>query len=554
MTTIFISQFYNAIKFYKNIKEYKFKLVITDKVSIREYLKSHKIRCILLTDYIKQKEHNTIFNKQLLDLDKKKKKKKDQKNYLNFYNTFRHLGNRDYAGAKINEICFNRVIKKFKVKKILFIGEIKGSIFKRNFYTSFIKNNYKNKKIIIDFQDNYHVQSKKILNMIKKLFNPNIKIFYLQSFYKVKLIITKLNFLKSKKDNILIFEPLFDLIYFPYKVNKTFVCKNFNFDNTETSEEIFFKEKKFPKLKNIKYLENYLHNLINQNNEYFAKKMNYVKNIIIKNNIKRIFIGCDPEPILANILKKISTLKVKICGLQHGGGYLIQNHDEEHIDSDYNFSDKFLSYGLSKKVSKKIKKKIINIGSFKSIYYDKLISRDDKKIKDNNILFIPNEISTGLSPIIGMLPNERFLIQKEICNHLSLFNKNIFLKLLDNHDWFPLINFISKKYKNFKIDYTTVNQCIKRYKPRIIILDYLGTTLYESLYSNANIILFLDKNNMPKEDVLKILKKRVFLIKDINEFKKTFSKIEKSAIKNDNNFLKEFFKLRQNISINFINK
>ena len=64
-------------------------------------------------------------------------------------------------------------------------------------------------------------------------------------------------------------------------------------------------------MKNIKYLENYLHNLINQNNEYFAKKMNYVKNIIIKNNIKRIFIGCDPEPILANILKKISKLKVK---------------------------------------------------------------------------------------------------------------------------------------------------------------------------------------------------------------------------------------------------
>ena len=71
-------------------------------------------------------------------------------------------------------------------------------------------------------------------------------------------------------------------------------------------EETFFKKKIF-KLKNIKYLENYLYNLIEQNNEYFKKNELY-KNIIIK-NIKEFFIGCDPEPILANILKKISKLK-----------------------------------------------------------------------------------------------------------------------------------------------------------------------------------------------------------------------------------------------------
>lgn len=552
MTCIFISSYSIAKIFYKNRFSYNYKLVITDKISVRELFQSYKIKCILLSSQIKQKEHNNIFKKSyndfhnlLIKLDKKSKKINKQSYNLSFYNTFRHLGNKDYAGAKIIEICLNRIIKKYKIKKIIFFGEIEGSIFKKNFFINIIINKSKNKNVIIESLNHKFLKDNQFLKTTKKFFQlTHIKIYFLKFLYLVKIVVTKLNILKSRENNILLVEPLFDLIYFPYRINKTFICNNLYFNNTETSKDIILKKKNLSKFTDSNTLESYLHDLINQNNEYFEKKMNYMKNIVIKKDIKKIFIGCDPEPILANILKQLKKLKVKIYGLQHGGGYLIQDYDLEHLDSDYNFCDKFLSYGSSKKISKKIKKRIINTGSFKTTYYENLFSNDDKKIKDNNILFIPNEIATALNPTVGMLPDERFLIQKKICKHLSLLNKNIFLKVLDNHDWFPLINYLSGRNKNFKFDFTTVNQCIKRYKPKIIILDYIGTTLYESLYSNANIILFLDKNNMPKSDVLKILKKRVFFVKNFNEFKKKFSEIEKSSIKNDNTFLNEFFRLK----------
>ncbi len=282
-----------------------------------------------------------------------------------------------------------------------------------------------------------------------------------------------------------------------------------------------------------------------QNKNYLIEKILYVKKIIKKNKVKKIFLGCDPNPILSNIIKHVSKLKVKIIGFQHGGAHLIQNYDQEHNDSDYNFCDYFLSYGSSNIIEKKISKKILNIGSFKSNYYDQSINLKNKKLEENNILFIPNEVSPISTPSAEIIQDQRFELQKEICRCLSLSKKEIYIKALKSYDYFPVINHIKNNFKNFKIKYSTIHQSIKKTRPKIIILDYLGTTLYEALYSNAKIILFLDKYNMPKKDVLKKLKKRVFVVKNIKEFKSAFSSSDNNNLKNDNTFLNNFFRLKQ---------
>ena len=50
---------------------------------------------------------------------------------------------------------------------------------------------------------------------------------------------------------------------------------------------------------------------------------------------------------------------------------------------------------------------------------------------------------------------------------------------------------------------------------------------------------------MPKKDVLKKLKKRVFVVKNIKEFKSAFSSSDNNNLKNDNTFLNNFFRLKQ---------
>ena len=49
---------------------------------------------------------------------------------------------------------------------------------------------------------------------------------------------------------------------------------------------------------------------------------------------------------------------------------------------------------------------------------------------------------------------------------------------------------------------------------------------------------------MPKKDVLKKLKKRVFVVKNIKEFKSAFSSPDNINVKTDNTFLDNFFRLK----------
>ena len=86
------------------------------------------------------------------------------------------------------------------------------------------------------------------------------------------------------------------------------------------------------------------------------KKIIEIRKIIKKHKVKKIFLGCDPNPTLSNILKSVSNLDIKIMGCQHGGGYIVQNYDKEHIDSDYNFCDYFISYATVNNSIIKLKK------------------------------------------------------------------------------------------------------------------------------------------------------------------------------------------------------
>tara|TARA_B100000963_G_C22540650_1_gene632017 strand:- start:97 stop:1248 length:1152 start_codon:yes stop_codon:yes gene_type:complete len=366
------------------------------------------------------------------------------------------------------------------------------------------------------------------------LLNLFSKRYYLQLSYFLKKKITEFYPIKSNIKNILIFEPLFDLFYSPYKVSNTLFHKELKFNN---SENFVIKKKE------NEYLKSYLINLLNQNTAYLSKSVNKIKEIIKKYKIKRILIGCDPNPILSNILNNLSNSKIEVIGCQHGGGYITQNYDREHIDSDYNFCDYFLSYGYSKQVENKIKKKIVDLGSFKSKFFNQLDLDKHNKVSESDILFIPNEITPIISPTTEIIQNKRYELQKKICKNLNEIESKVTVKALNNLDYFPIIKFIQKNYNYFNIEYCTIGQAIKKVKPKLIILDYLGSTLFEPLYSQTNVILFLDKYNMPKKDFLNQLNKNVIIINDIKKLKKILKSYKSFKIPNYKKIIDVYYNL-----------
>ena len=132
-------------------------------------------------------------------------------------------------------------------------------------------------------------------------------------------------------------------------------------------------------------------------------------------------------------------------------------------------------------------------------------------------------------------------------------NKNKFKKIiklpqkLENK--YPII-LEAKNLKNFNLNFQKSYISISKYRPKIIILDFLSTTLYECLLSSSEIILFIDNYNLPPKDVLKLLKKRVHIVKNILEFELIYQEVLENKIsKNkDKSFLKYFYLLKKNKS------
>jgi len=100
------------------------------------------------------------------------------------------------------------------------------------------------------------------------------------------------------------------------------------------------------------------------------------------------------------------------------------------------------------------------------------------------------------------------------------------------------------------INSNTVTTAMKKIKPRIIICDHFSTPAYGLANSDSEIILILDKINYPKEDVLRVLKKRFFIIHSPKEIYSIIKKIYfKKIEKKNNDFYRFFYKKKLDYKI-----
>ena len=131
---------------------------------------------------------------------------------------------------------------------------------------------------------------------------------------------------------------------------------------------------------------------------------------------------------------------------------------------------------------------------------------------------------------------------QKLCH--KLFIKNFFLNhvhLESNPIYLELQN-----YKSIKVNHDNIIKAFQKIKPKIIIFDYISTPLYELVNSDSEIILFLDKYNYPKKDVLKSLNKRFFLVNSIKQMNTCLNLILKQKIskKVNNEFYQKYYKAK----------
>ena len=542
---------------------------ITDKIIIFNLLKKNNIYSICLDSEINDSERKKIFLKNYNYFDKKLKKF-GEKNYFNYkknkinsiYNTYKGNAPRHYVGITLLFTALKRIIVKKKIKKIFYLNDLKNDIFNNNFYeevfTLFCKKNnilFKKSKSVHQYKVNYYknffIFLLKLFFILKELNKKQVSNFFKKYFFNI--------FINKSSQNIAIIGPAFDLNY----MDRNFL--SFFYYDIELSYRNFLK--KYPQKKNINISENnnlkniedifllYLKEQNLQMKDYFKEIISATYNSIKQKKVKKVLWGLSPSPFIRNVIMYLKKNFI-VLGIQHGGKYFILEDDIIHKDLDYTFCHKFYSYGLNKSFNKKKfapNTEIINSGCFKEKYNTKKLSEVNKKNISNNVLFVPTSLNVLAHPTIESGQTTRFNLQKKICRSLDKLTKvkkfvkvipqTFFKKLNINYHHLETnpIYLELENYRSIKIDQNNLITAFQKIKPKIIITDYISTPVYELASSEAEIILFLDKYNYPKKDVIRSLRKRFFLVNNINQMNYFLNLILKKKISKSNN--KEFYEV-----------
>jgi hypothetical protein len=554
----------NCISLYKkNI------FFITDKIAIFELFKSKNVRVICLDNQISNKKRKEIFlyNYQYID---KKIKNFGRRNYFIFdkiklnsiHNTNKSEIPRCYVGIKYLFYSLNIVLKKNKINEIVFFKDLNNNFLCKNFYTEALKLFCNKNDIIFNVKEfNYSYKYDLLISFSKKLLKILLR--FRDSPFKKLFILLKKNFFnifskQNKQERIVSIGPLFDLGHLKNNFfdNKLNILLKFFLKKQKKNGPIIIPEKNFKNLDDL--LLYYLQKKDEINNEFYKSLISATHKYLRLKKIQKIYWGISPDPLIRNLIEYLKKKNYTINGLQHGGKYFVNNDDLYHKDSDYLLCNRYHSYGYTKSFNKnKFAKniKILKTGCLKSFQYETLF-KNIKKLNDDTLLYVPISLSTFSIPVIETSPNSRFTLQKKICNKLNevkslkknvkVISQSYYRNIILNYEQLETnpIYLELNKFKSLNVDSSQLLTAYKTLKPKIIIMDSLSTPLYELSSSNSEIIIFLDKYNQPKKDVLSVLKKRFFIAKDTDEMMQ-FINLILSGKKNKNKnklFHNKFYK------------
>ncbi|MGE0268307.1 MAG: hypothetical protein AB7S78_07615 [Candidatus Omnitrophota bacterium] len=241
-------------------------------------------------------------------------------------------------------------------------------------------------------------------------------------------------------------------------------------------------------------------------------------------------------------MEYLRSRKIKVIGAQHGSVPGSQRKIWQ-IGTDFSKCDDYISYGFTNDNLKKLYSGYDFHVNVHPIGMKSPIKRKDRRM-DIDILFpITNSVDIFNGGMTRVFPHELNNRQIKILKFLNeLKDKNIYIKPFNNTKF---MNFsmqpILKNMKNLKIEKNcTFTEFLNKYNPKVIVIEYPSTPLYEALFTDADIFMLNDEINPYGNEALELLKKRVNYFEDVNEMIKELKEYSSMHRKTDCGYFKKY--------------
>lgn len=497
-----------------------------------------------------------LFTEMLLDLDRTNAsvlKSFGSIPELNWYYTFRKEAYTQYVGLLLFDTALRRYLATNQIHHLTLYNNI-------NALKPTLLNDLR--LPIIQYVTaahfvTFHIHSPKNTSAPKAIFAAlakaltQVRSIHISMQYYAKLILFLIQAQFSAKPSpILFFDHLYELNYLPLRSLQkltvpfaefgTHLPAWLNFMKARPQHQLpsssidFQRHTALPYAKQVAgiltdFFRNHIH-------EYDAA-LKYTKYLVKLHKIKTAVWGNSPCEISPRgiVIDYLRRLGVCVIGVQHGGNYgTLEKYDTVHLLSDYLSCDKFLCYGSFHLDTFYIPDTgyqpatMIATGSLKNYALSQITPNTERLNVD--VLFPMNfscDLFTG-----DMFPRADIVLERQvkILNYLEKCEASIVVKLikgsLKNRPWnenhFGAFHAIKQLRHCTVNDKLTLDEALRHYYPKLVILENLGTPLSDSVFHNVEIILFADPFQL-KPHVRALLEKRVHLADTFDEFKSLIS-------------------------------
>jgi len=251
-------------------------------------------------------------------------------------------------------------------------------------------------------------------------------------------------------------------------------------------------------------LQQYVNNKLSEIVAYWAA----VKGLDDQMRIDALVWGNPPLRYPGAIINEYCRSKqIPVIGMQHGGVYGSNESMFIHYDTDYSKCDYFLSYGfLSGDIKEQLPagKKLPEIIPAGSPIINKL--RNELTVgekKETDVLY-----ALGVRNSFIMTPHpttpENLLVemQSKIIELLERYKNNkIIISCPPSYDLYPIkpvLEYLGRKESHIKVfKNISFMALLKRYQPKLIILDGISTPLNQALATQSAIVVYNDPLCLP---------------------------------------------------------
>ncbi len=269
------------------------------------------------------------------------------------------------------------------------------------------------------------------------------------------------------------------------------------------------------------------------NNYQFG--LQQLNKLLVNNKINLAIWGNPPVDGFKSLFYEYCrSTNIKVVGMQHGSGWVYQTNNNNYT-SEFSRCDHYISYGFTQddynKYFNSNSPLIHPLGTTKKLKIE--TKQNNKKI---DVLFpVSNSISIFDGGFCRISPDQLHKDQMDILNFLEQKNQQNVASLIkpffQTNLWQTSTFLKIKALKNVQIEWNkNLKKLLEYIQPKCVIIELFSTPLYEIINYDVDIFLFVRESETLTIKARTMLEKRVYIVKDFNEFEELFLKWKKNQL------------------------